>query len=189
MATAKVPTARQVRLAKARELAVHKVAGALGANGRPTKYLPEMDELAFKMCLLGATNAQLADFFRVTTTTIDEWIATRDGFSGALTRGREQADAEIGHSLYHRAKGYSHKEDDIRTVSNGGGMSEIVITPTIKHYPPDTQAASLWLRNRQPGRWKDKIDVDAKITHDVVGDLREFLSAGRPGRLTVGGGK
>ena len=30
---------------------------------------------------------------------------------------------------------------------------------TIEH-PPDTQAASLWLRNRQPRLWRDKHEID-----------------------------
>ena len=29
--------------------------------------------------------------------------------------------------------------------------------PYTEHYPPDTQAASLWLRNRQPRQWRDKV--------------------------------
>ena len=31
-------------------------------------------------------------------------------------------------------------------------------------HPPDTQAASLWLRNRQPHRWRDKHEVDMNDT-------------------------
>jgi hypothetical protein len=30
----------------------------------------------------------------------------------------------------------------------------------IEHYPPDTNAASLWLSNRQRGRWKLKPTED-----------------------------
>lgn len=36
---------------------------------------------------------------------------------------------------------------------------EIVVTPTIKHYPPDTAAATLWLKNRQPNVWRDKVET------------------------------
>jgi hypothetical protein len=35
-----------------------------------------------------------------------------------------------------------------------------VQTATTKHYPPATQAASLWLRKRQPQLWSDKVDVE-----------------------------
>ncbi len=109
---------------------------------------------------MGATDEKLADLFEVNEDTVYEWKKVHPEFSDSTRRGREIADAEIAASLYHRAKGYSHPEDDIRTMSTGGGMSEIVITPTIKHYPPDTAAASLWLRNRQSGKWRDKIDTE-----------------------------
>lgn len=126
--------------------------------GRPTKYKPDYAELAYKFCLLGANNDKLASLFDVSGSTIDKWIAEIDEFSGKVKEGREIADAEIAHSLFQRAKGYSHPEDDIRTLSVGGGQSEIVITPTIKHYPPDTAAATLWLKNRQGDKWRDKTE-------------------------------
>jgi len=132
--------------------------------GRPTKYKPEYADLAYKFCLMGATDKRLAEFFDVDETTINEWKKVYSEFSQSLYAGREQADAEIAHSLYHRAKGYSHPEDDIRTLPIGGGMSEIVITPTVKHYPPDTGAATLWLKNRQSGSWRDKVEVEQRTT-------------------------
>ena len=128
--------------------------------GRPTKYKPEYAEQARKLCLLGYTDAELADFFNVSTDTINEWKVVHPEFSVSICKGKVIADADIAESLYHRAKGYSHPEDDIRTLAVGGGQSEIVITPTIKHYPPDTTAASLWLRNRQGGRWRDKQELE-----------------------------
>lgn len=127
--------------------------------GRPSSYRPEFAEQAYKLCLLGATDAKLADFFCVNEDTVHEWKKVHPEFSESITRGKDAADAEIAEALFHRAKGYSHPEDDIRALAVGG-KSEIVITPTIKHYPPDTQAASLWLRNRQPKLWRDKMDLE-----------------------------
>lgn len=126
--------------------------------GRPSSYKEEYAELAYKFCLLGATDTRLAEMFEVTISTIHEWKQSVPEFSSAIKKGREWADANVASSLYHRALGYSHAEDDIRTMSVGHGQSEIVITPTVKHYPPDTAAASLWLRNRQPQLWRDKIE-------------------------------
>jgi hypothetical protein len=41
-------------------------------------------------------------------------------------------------------------------------------------HPPDTQAASLWLRNRQPHRWRDRHLVDvADNGADMLDDLTE----------------
>jgi hypothetical protein len=49
--------------------------------GRPTLYRRELCELARNYCLLGATNADLAGFFDVTTRTIDNWIAAHPEFA------------------------------------------------------------------------------------------------------------
>lgn len=123
--------------------------------GRPTKYQAEYAEQAYKLCLLGATDAKLADFFGVSEATVNTWKTAHPEFLESITRGKDAADAEIASALFHRAKGYSHPEVDIRVVA-----SEIVQTPLVKHYPPDTPAASLWLRNRQPALWRDKVDME-----------------------------
>lgn len=60
-------------------------------------------------------------------------------------------------AAFKAATGYEHPEDDIRTVSLGEGMgSEIRITPTIKHYPPNYNFANLILINRQRQRWRHR---------------------------------
>lgn len=123
--------------------------------GRPTKWKPEYVSLAYKLCLMGATDARLAELLDVNQDTVHEWKKVYPEFSESIKAGREIADAEIATALYHRAKGYSHPEVDIRVVQN-----TIVKTPLIKHYPPDTAAASLWLRNRQGGSWREKQEVE-----------------------------
>jgi DNA-binding XRE family transcriptional regulator len=137
--------------------------------GRPTKYKAEYADQAYKLTLLGATDAQLADFFGVTEQTFNAWKKSHPEFLESITRGKDLADAEIAAALYHRAKGYTHPEDKI---FNNNGQEMVV--PTIKHYPPDTQAASLWLRNRQPGRWRDKQQVEHSVDNDLV---RRILDA------------
>lgn len=123
--------------------------------GRPSAYRAEFSEQAYKLCLLGATDAKMADFFGVSEQTVNAWKLAHPHFLESITRGKEIADAEIAESLFHRAKGYNHPEVH---VSNYQG--EVTLTPLTKHYPPDTPAASLWLRNRQPKLWRDKQDIE-----------------------------
>src|ERR671925_133672 len=78
---------------------------------RPTKYKSEFAEQAYKLCLLGATDAELADFFNVSETTIDTWKKAHKEFLGALTRGKDWADAEVAHSFHKRAVGYQYTEE------------------------------------------------------------------------------
>jgi hypothetical protein len=50
----------------------------------------------------------------------------------------------------------------IEAFPNGrcAGAAAPVYAPYTEHYPPDTHAASLWLRNRQPTKWRDRQEVN-----------------------------
>ncbi len=128
--------------------------------GRPSKYDPDnYPRMAYEHALLGSTDESLARLFDVDVDTIRVWKNTKPEFSGALKEGTEIADSNVAVSLYKRAIGYEHKEDKI-FQHNG----EIIIQPTIKHYPPDTGAAKLWLSNRQGDKWREQKFVEENIT-------------------------
>ena len=44
---------------------------------------------------------------------------------------------------------------------------EVVREEYTEHYPPDTAAASLWLSNRQRGRWKLKPEDENAVAISV----------------------
>lgn len=124
-------------------------------SGRPTKYKPEYAEQAAKLCKLGATDAQLADFFDVAVSTIALWKVQHKEFSDAIKVPKAEADERVEQSLFRRATGYECDEVDIRVV-NG----EVVQTKIRKHYPPDPTAMIFWLKNRSPKEWRDKQEVE-----------------------------
>lgn len=125
------------------------------AGGRPTKYKPEYVQQAQKLVQLGATDADLADFFDVAISSISLWKVKYQEFSEALKLGKESADKRVEEALYNRAMGYSHEDTDIRVIEG-----QVVVTPIIKHYPPDTTAAIFWLKNRKPVEWRDKVQQE-----------------------------
>lgn len=127
-------------------------------TGRPTDYKDEYCEQAKKLCLLGATDKQLADFFSVTEQTVNNWKNDHPEFFESLKEGKQLADAKVAESLYNRARGYEHTEDK---VFNDNGTPMVV--PTIKHYPPDSTACIFWLKNRDPEKWRDKTHLDHNI--------------------------
>jgi hypothetical protein len=123
--------------------------------GRPSKFKDEFCEQAAKLCRLGATDQELADFFGVEVRTLYRWKSEHEAFCQALKAGKDSADERVERSLFARANGYEHDEVDIRVV---GG--EIVQTPIRKYYPPDTTAAIFWLKNRRPERWRETKAVE-----------------------------
>lgn len=141
--------------------------------GRPSAYKPEYCEQAIKLCRLGSTDKELADFFGVAESTLYEWKKSIHEFSEAIKEGKKLSDAEVADRLFKRATGYEHPEDKI-FLHNG----KPVVVPTIKHYPPDAVSAIFWLKNRRPDLWREKVEVskteggvDERIVDLDDGDL------------------
>lgn len=120
---------------------------------RPSKYKEEFAEQAEKLARLGMINDEMAKFFEVGGGTFDRWIATIPEFKDALLRGRKLANANVADALYKRAIGFEHDDVDIRVVKG-----KIRKTKIRKIYAPDTAAAFIWLKNREPDLWRDKTD-------------------------------
>ncbi len=118
--------------------------------GRPSSYRPEFAKDAEKLCALGATDIDLADFFGVSDRTIYRWAAEHTAFCQALKAGKAVADERVERSLYHKAVGYTF--DSEKVFQHQG---EIVRTKTREHVAPDTTAAIFWLKNRKSAEWRD----------------------------------
>lgn len=138
-------------------------------GGKPSLFKEEYISQVYKLCMLGATDNELADFFNVTETTINNWKIEFPPFFESLTRGKTMADADMAVSLYKRGMGYSHPEVHVSSY-----MGEITLTELTKHYPPETGAAFLWLKNRQPKKWKDKIELKEEINLNVFPPKEEL---------------
>ena len=124
---------------------------------RPTKYRKEFNDQVRKLCLLGATDKELADFFEVRESTLNLWKLNHKLFSESIKEGKSLADSNVADRLYQRAMGFEHDSEEIKVVSDGNGNgSSIERVPIKKIYPPDTTAAIFWLKNRQKDKWRDK---------------------------------
>lgn len=137
-----------------------KTAGGKDASkgGRPSKYKPEYDEQAGRLCTLGATDAEIADFFGVSVRTLYRWKVESETFCQALNIGKEHADARVKRSLYMRATGYSFTEQQAFKVRRGPNEEAVEVVDVDRHLPPDTTAAIFWLKNRDPKNWRDRVE-------------------------------
>jgi hypothetical protein len=121
------------------------------------------------MAQLGATDPEIAKALGIGLAAFNVWKGKHPEIMESLRLGKEPPDQRVKRSLYQRAVGYSQVENDIRTITlpNGGG-SEIVITPVIKHYPPDTTACIFWLKNRMPEEFRTNPEESVKESVDRV---------------------
>jgi hypothetical protein len=125
--------------------------------GRPTKYRAEYATEVYKLCLLGATDEDIAGFFEVTVSTVFKWLGEHKAFSEARKNGKERADANVANRLYQRALGWEH--DAVKIVADAKTGAEHVV-PYVERYPPDTTACIFWLKNRRPADWRDRQNIE-----------------------------
>ena len=134
---------------------------APGSKNHTTRkvYNDEMPERAYRLCLLGTTNSELAIALGVSVQTIEYWIRTKPQFRRAVERGRLEADSKVAAALFKRAVGFRIETEVIKSVDG-----RIVRVPVDKYYPPDVTACQVWLRNRQKHLWTSpyKYEVTGK---------------------------
>jgi len=154
-------------------------AKAKNKGGRPSKFDTIDMEQVRLLTLDGWDDQRMADFFKITKATWNNWKKAHEEFFASLKDWKLEADHEVEMRLYKRAIGYVHPEDKI-FVNDGTPL----IVPTEKHYPPDTTAAIFWLKNRKPAEWRDKQDIDLNVTSDIAEMLdarRKRAKASKPG--------
>jgi transcriptional regulator with XRE-family HTH domain len=122
--------------------------------GRPSK-LDTIDlEQVKKLAKHGLTEEQIADILGICKATITNYKLSSPEFLASLKEGKEISDLKVEKSLFQRAVGYEHPEEEI--FCNKDGV--VTTVPTMKFYPPDTTACIFWLKNRKKAEWRDTIE-------------------------------
>jgi hypothetical protein len=128
-------------------------------KGRPSTYSKTYPKQAQKLCELGATDEEIADFFEVDVRTIYRWKHIHSDFCQALKTGKEVCDERVERSLYQRAIGYEQEEVKIFMPA---GAENPVYAPYKAKIAPDVTAAIFWLKNRRSQQWRDAKDINHK---------------------------
>ena len=133
-------------------------------RGRPSEFKPEYCGQAFKLCLLGAKDEEIASFFEVEENTINRWKREFPAFRIALKDGKKEADTTVAQSLYHRAIGQFVKIE--KMVYDAEAKKHEKVTLSVQT-PSDVTAQIFWLKNRRPDLWRDV----HKHEHGKAGDF------------------
>lgn len=134
--------------------------------GRPPKFKAAFCKQAAKLCKLGATDVDLADFFGVAVRTIERWTSSQPEFCRAVKTAKSEADDRVERSLYQKAIGY--ERDEIKIMQYEG---EVFTHAFRSYYAPDVVAQIFWLKNRRREQWRDRQDHELSAS----GDLAQLL--------------
>lgn len=146
-------------------------------RGRPTDFKEEYVEQVYKLCLLGATDKFLADFFDVTETTINNWKISHPSFFESLKHGKMLADMEVAKSLYDSCFDRQIPEKTAFKVKNvfyneAGKRIEsekVEIVEISRAVPSDFKSKAMWLASRQKDIWgQDKNVNEEEMTQPIL---------------------
>lgn len=135
--------------------------------GAPSKYKPEYNEQVYKLCLLGATDKEIGDFFDVTETTINNWKIEFPQFFESIRTGKKVSDMEVVSSLYKTAHDrtvieqvpFKTKRVYWDTDGKRCEIEEVTIVEVEKPIPADFRSQQFWLKNRKSDSWRDSKDI------------------------------
>lgn len=159
----------------------HEVTGALNVENNENlvklhtirgKYQETYPDVAYRLCLMGATNAELAEHFKVDVKTIHNWRDAHEEFDKKVEAGKDFADSLVAESMFKSAMGFHTITEITERQSDGENNTDtennnVVVLKSIKGIPPNYSAQSFWLRNRQPKKWKEKIELEQELNVNV----------------------
>ena len=138
----------------------HLLMTAKKQKGRPTKYKDEFVHRVEDYSLIGMRDTEIAGALKIDEATLYRWKNEHPEFCEAIKRGRDRYDTEVVEkALQQRAAGYEYNEE----VMTRDGPSVI----TKRFHGSDT-AAIFWLKNRQPDRWRDRVEHEMRAAVAVA---------------------
>ena len=146
---------------------------------RKPRFKKEYTQQAYKLCLLGATDSELAKFFDVTPEVLNRWKKNHEEFGRQITKGKKAADMEVALSLYQASidrivtTKQPIKCKEVYYDDNGKRVEKerVEVVEVEKHIPADFRSQQFWLKYRNPNQWNDKNDDSTEPQQDIILDL------------------
>ena len=125
--------------------------------GRPTKYNPTLHpKLVEAYARLGMTDVQISEKFEVSEKTLNTWKSKHPEFLQSMQAGKDKIDEQVEAALLKKALGFNDNEAVKIFQYNG----EPVVVPYVRRVDPDYNSIRLWLLNRQPKKWREKVHIE-----------------------------
>ena len=158
-------------------------------KGRPSKYNKKVHPIVGAwLARHGYTDKEIAESFDISEKTLNEWKKKDPDFRKSLKKNKEVTDSQVENSLLKRAMGYEYieiQEEEVVLKRKGKRGQQLELPAikrktTTKQVIPDTIAQIFWLKNRQPDKWRDRVQhehgginggkIEVKISNDFIPD-------------------
>lgn len=139
-----------------------KIADMESRKGRPSLFRDEYCEQVEKLCKLGATDSDIAEFFNVTEATINNWKSKQPDFFESIRAGKILADIKVANALFDGAMDRVVIEQQAFKVKIGPHEEKVEIVEVEKVIPADFRNQQFWLKNRKSDEWRDSKDITTK---------------------------
>ena len=126
-------------------------------GGRPSKLTPQIAVKIFALSRKGLTDKEIAGIVDIDEKTIHNWKVTPEFFQ-SLKEAKGEFNSLIERSLAERAHGYDCPETKILVIKN-----KVVQVEIRKHYPPDPASMIFFLKNREPSKWRERVELPENI--------------------------
>lgn len=132
----------------------------------------------------GMSNQEIADKLSIKRSTLYNFQNQHEELKNALFKDGDLIDAEIENKVLANAMGFDYEEEQIlqRKVvhydDNGKKLTEVTEPVVVKIHKTklsDQSAAQWWLKNKRPGKWKDKQELDLGNTDGKPFKLEDVL--------------
>lgn len=108
----------------------------------------------------GLTEEDIASNMGISVRTLARWKEKFRPICQAINNNKNLADARVENALYKRSTGCVLKETVVIRVKTPDGKVTETTKETHREIPPDTAAATFWLKNRQPKKYRDKQEIE-----------------------------
>lgn len=103
----------------------------------------------------GLTDEQIAKNMSVSRATLSKYKKEHQDILDAIKKGKEIVDYEVENALLKKALGYTETLNKQKVTRDG----DVVDITEDVHIAPDSTAIIFWLKNRQPKKWRDKVEL------------------------------
>lgn len=122
----------------------------------------------------GLINKQIANKIGINNATLYEWQDRFPEFADAIKEGKKIIDEQVESSLLKRAIGYQYEEE---TWGKNHLGEMVIVKRVIKSQAPDVTAQIFWLKNRQPERWRERVEIKNEHEGTIkveMGDMEKW---------------